>query len=585
MPSCKVYSSNFWLCTTQSTQIDSTRLIRSKPSAKLFWRGPLSQGYSHFSSSGAHLALQPKKAKREAEQFSVMVGAPPDCADDGDGSSDRFVDDVGVACGSAGIIPANICSMTSGSRTMSGSTSTASSSRHRSSCRVCTPCTEEHFNSTTITRTTDTVVSLCGLDRCPSPVSCGCPCQSVKRERIRQQWRRKLAVRRTRKHRSSCSVVVIVGASVVLAAAIGLCTMTTTLELTPSTINILWQKNLERIRGWNQDNIDTSEQMLSSTSTLNYPKIGNGLPGQESSLGGGRIRNADDYMSGKKEDIDTIALNARDKHGQRNSNSGRLVLQVADLSALGGDKFGASMSEGDSIIHRDQPEGAISITRGERAPVASRGASIARYGASSKLPRMRRRSLKSSKSSKTKSYAKKSTNKYRQSKQSKGGGSGSSISSRSHGNTRKGYNNRRRRPRPSESSDSKSSRSSSSGEDGDWRTTLDKLRARADETERADDQGAASTEEEDFYQFFLMDEENLSSIPTYSPTSEPTPTYSPTVEPTAEPSDSNTESPTFTSLPTVATDEPTFTMQPTTSTPEPTTLSPTFDPTLDPTGR
>ena len=381
-------------------------------------------------------------------------------------------------------------------------------------------------------------------------------------------------------------MVVIAGASVVIVAAIGLCGMATTLELTPSTINVLWLKNLERIRRWNLNNIDTSERTPSSTSTLNFPRSGNGFPGQEPSLGSERIRNGDD-MRGEQEDIDTIALNARDVHGQRTSNSGRLDLQVTDLSELGGDELGASMSKGDSIMHQDQPEGAIPIIRDDREPVASGDASIAtgRYATrSSKLPRIRRRSLKSSKSSNG-SHAKKSTNKYRHSKQSKGGGAGSSITSRSHGNTSKGYSNQRRRSRPSESSDSKSSRSSSSGEDGDWRTTLDKLRARADETEGTDDEGAASTEEEDFYQFFLMDEDYLSSMPTYSPTSEPTPTYSPTVEPTAEPSDSNTEPPTFTSIPTVATDEPTTSMPPTTSTSEPTTLSPTFDPTLDPTGR
>ena len=479
-------------------------------------------------------------------------------------------------------------SMTSGSRTMSGSTGTASSSRHLSSCGICEPCTDEQFNSTTKPRMTDKMDSLCELDRCPSSASsCHCSYQYMKRERIRQRWRRKLVVGRSRKHQSSCSVVIIVGASVVVVAAIGLCAMATSLELTPSAINILWLKNLERIRRWNLNNVDTSKQTPSSASTLNFSRSGNGFPGQEPSLGSRRIRNGDD-MRGEQEGTGTIALNSKDIHGQRTSNSGRLDLQVADLSELGGDELGASMSKGDSIIHQDQLGGAIPITRSERAPVASGGTSIARYATSSKLPRIRRRSLKSSKSSKgshTKSYAKKSTNKYRQSKQSKGGGAGSSISSQSHGNTSKGYSNQRRRPRPSESSDSKSSRSSSSGEDGDWRTTLDKLRARADETEGTDDQGAASTEEEDFYQFFLMEEDYLSSMPTYSPTSEPTPTYSPTVEPTAEPSDSNTEPPTITSIPTVATDEPTISMQPTTSTSEPTTLSPTFDPTLDPSGR
>ena len=372
----------------------------------------------------------------------------------------------------------------------------------------------------------------------------------MKRDRIRERWRRKLVAR---KHQSPCSVVVIVGASVVVAAAIGLCAMATTLELTPSTINILWQKNLERIRRW--DNIDISEQTPSRTSTLNFPRSDNGFPGQEPSLGSKYFRNGDDMPN----------------------------LQLADLSELGGgDELGASMSKDDSIIHRDQPEASAipPISRDDRAPVASGGTSIAagRYATtSSKLPRIRRRSLKSSKSSKG------SHSKYRQSKQSKGGSS-SSIS-RSHGNMSRGYGNQRRRPSPTESSDSKSSRSSSSssGEDGSWRTTLDNLRARADETEGTDERAAASTEEEDFYQFFLMDGDDLSSMPTYSPTSEPTPTYSPTVEPTEEPSDSNTESPTSTSIPTVATDEPTSSMQPTTSTPEPTTLSPTFDPSLDPT--
>ena len=397
-------------------------------------------------------------------------------------------------------------SMTSGSRTMSGSTGTASSSRHLSSCGICEPCTDEQFNSTTKPRMTDKMDSLCELDRCPSSASsCHCSYQYMKRERIRQRWRRKLVVGRSRKHQSSCSVVIIVGASVVVVAAIGLCAMATSLELTPSAINILWLKNLERIRRWNLNNVDTSKQTPSSTSTLNFPRSGNGFPGQEPSLGSRRIRNGDD-MRGEQEGTGTIALNSKDIHGQRTSNSGRLDLQVADLSELGGDELGASMSKGDSIIHQDQLGGAIPITRSERAPVASGGTSIARYATSSKLPRIRRRSLKSSKSSKgshTKSYAKKSTNKYRQSKQSKGGGAGSSISSQSHGNTSKGYSNQRRRPRPSESSDSKSSRSSSSGEDGDWRTTLDKLRARADETEGTDDQGAASTEEEDFISSFL----------------------------------------------------------------------------------
>jgi len=212
-----------------------------------------------------------------------------------------------------------------------------------------------------------------------------------------------------------------------------------------------------------------------------------------------------------------------------------------------------------------------------------------------KLSRARRRTLKSSKSSKsshTKIGAKLS--KYRYSKQSKG-----VSSSRSHESESKSESEifRRRRTRSSESSDSKSSRNSRN-ENSDWQTTLDKLRARADETETTGDQGAASTEEEDFYQFFLMDDEDyLSSMPTISPTTGPTPTYSPTVEPTleptptypptleptAEPSTSETNPPTITAQPTVITEAPTFTMQPTTSTPEPTTLSPTFDPTLDPT--
>ena len=516
----------------------------SKPAAKLF----CCFDDTHIDDISVHV-----RASFLAFIHVTCMMAGPSNGADGGGSSDRFVDDVGVGPAN---VPANKCSVTSGSRTMSGSAiaSTPSSSRHRSSCHVCTPCTEEHFISTTKSRMTDKVDSLCELDRCPSPASCGSAYHSMKGDRIRERWRRKLVAR---KHQSPCSVVIIVGASVVVAAAIGLCAMATTLEHTPSTINILWQKNLERIRRW--DNIDISEQTPSRrTSTLNFPRSDNGLPGQEPSLGSKQIRNGDDMPN----------------------------LQLADLSELDGDELGASMSKDDSIIHRDQPEAsasAIQISRDDRAPVASGGTSIAagRYATSSKLPRIRRRSLKSSKSSKG------SHSKYRQSKKSKG--SSSSSISRSHGNMSRGYGNQRRRPSPSESSDSKSSRSSStsstSGEDGSWRTTLDNLRARADETEGTDERAAASTEEEDFYQFFLMDGDDLSSMPTYSPTSEPTPTYSPTVEPTEEPSDSNTEPPTSTSIPTVATDEPTISMQPTTSTSEPTTLSPTFDPTLDPTGR
>ena len=481
-----------------------------------------------------------------------------DCTDSG-GRNGRFVDGVGV--GPAGTSLANQRSRTSGSRATSVS---GSSSRQLSSCHVCKPCTEWHSNSTVRPRTADQINSRCELDR--RPASCGGTCHSVEHERIRQRWQRK-AVRRSRKHKSPCSVTAIVGASAVVVAAIGPCAVVTTSERPPGIMNIVRQKILGRI--WrNQISMDISDPLF------HFPKSGNGLPGQQPSPGSETVRNDNDLHRREQEDVGTTALYARGGHEQRTSINGRSGLLVADLSDLNGDELGGSISQGDSTA-----------TRGET--------STARNG--SKPFRIRRRSLKSSKSSKgshTKSYAKKSTNKYRHSKQSKGSSSdGSSSSSRSDGQSRKGYSDQRRRTRHSESSDSESTRSSRS-EDGNWRTTLDKLRARADETEGTDEKAAASTEEENFYQFFLMDEDSLSSMPTYSPTSEPTPTYSPTVEPTTEPSDSNTEPPTFTPLPTLVTplptsvtDEPTFSMQPTTSTPEPTTLSPTFDPTLDPTGR
>ena len=143
------------------------------------------------------------------------------------------------------------------------------------------------------------------------------------------------------------------------------------------------------------------------------------------------------------------------------------------------------------------------------------------------LSRMRRRSLKSSKSSKSSH----TTSDTKQSKYRYSSSSSSSSSSQSQESKSKSESYQRRRTRSSESSDSKSSRNSMS-EYSDRQTALDRLRA------RADNRGPESTEEEDFYQFFLRDE--VTSMPTIEPTSEPTPTYSPTFEPTVEPSTAET---------------------------------------------
>lgn len=198
------------------------------------------------------------------------------------------------------------------------------------------------------------------------------------------------------------------------------------------------------------------------------------------------------------------------------------------------DKNGADMSAQAASL--DFPDRDVSLVDGgdpipkrrdKDIQAPDRGGSRPSIGRQ-KLSRIRRRSLKSSKSSKsshTTSDTKQSKYRYRRRSSS------SSSSSQSQESESKSESYQRRRTRSSESWDSTSSRNSMS-EYSDRQTALDRIRA------RADDQGPESTEEEDFYQFFLMDD--ITSMPTIEPTSEPTPTYSPTFEPTVEPSTAET---------------------------------------------
>ena len=491
------------------------------------------------------------------------MAATSGCADT-DGSSGLGG---GVGADAADDIPADLGSLTSGSRPMRGSVTTVPRSRHHSSCRVCKPRNGEQLNSTATSRMAGNIGCLRERDRSQSPALCGGSIGSIEHERIQKWWQRKL-VRRSRKHtrKLSCSVAVIAGASAA-AAAVGLCAMVNISVLPSGEMRVLWHQLSVRIRR-HQINTDISP-VLTSAATLNFPRSGDSLPGQQPSPRSSNFGDDADSHGGQ-EYISTIALDAKGEDRQRSSDNGRVDL-LADLSELDGDELAPSISKGAEVVHRDHPGGSKPLNRNRGVPVASGITSV-----DGQLPRKRRRSLKSSTSSKgsnTKSYVKQ-TNHYRYSKQSKG----SSSRSRSRGNDTKGKSNQRKRIRSSEGSASESSRSSSS-ENHYLRTTLDKLRARADEKEKAD----ALTEEEDFYQFFLMDDDSLSSMPTYSPSAEPTPTYSPTVEPT--PTYEPTYEPTFTALPSVNTNAPTFSMQPTTSTPEPTVLSPTFEPTLEPTER